>query len=125
MAFRTPNFNLSVNIWRGTLNPIINPPTLTVMGNLSRGNRVTAAGQSGGLDDLEFTMMLLLPALTDIQDRANGGDADVVECPAGTGRYYIVMQVDDAGKGFPNEYRWATMLKVEVVPGVFWPTPFP
>jgi hypothetical protein len=46
-----------------------------------------------------------------------------VEVPAGSGRYYEVVQVDDAGKGFPNEHRIAGL--IATVDLGMWPVPYP
>lgn len=63
---------------------------------------------------------LLLPPLTDIQDCFNAGGPDTVEAPAGSGRFYLVDMVDDLGKGFANEHRFALMEKTGT-----WPSPIP
>jgi hypothetical protein len=58
---------------------------------------------------------------TDIRDLNTATGYDIVEVPAGTGRLYLVEQVDDVGKGFLNEHRCATLSK-----GLFtWPSPIP
>jgi hypothetical protein len=58
-------------------------------------------------------MQLLLPALTDIRYSSllpsGAWVGDCVEAPAGSGRYYAVWAVDDAGKGFANEHRVAIL----------------
>ncbi len=48
------------------------------------------------------------------------GGADVVEAPAGSGRLYTVSYVNDSGAGFPNEHRFAVVIKA-----VPWPAPLP
>jgi hypothetical protein len=125
MAFRTPTFNLTVNIWRfGTL--VGNPPDVVTVGNLAFGRRghtldgsVTTSG----------AMFLLVPKLTDIRGKAESPLAapyDKVEVPAGSGRYYIVDFVDDSGKGFLNEHRVAIIYQanfIALVPN--WPLPTP
>ena len=55
---------------------------------------------------------------------------DVVEVPSGSGRWYQVNLVDDVVKGFTNEYRIATIVKIGqnyggTAPGLFWPIPMP
>lgn len=64
--------------------------------------------------------VLLLPPFTDIQDGFNGVGPDTVEIPAGSGRLYLANMVDDLGKGFPNEHRFAMVSKTGA-----WPTPVP
>jgi len=74
---------------------------------------------------------LLLPAGTDIRDPYCGGVGDLVEVPEGTGRWYVVILVDDVGKGFDNEYRLAAITKVSSSVYVndfgfmIWPSPIP
>jgi hypothetical protein len=70
-------------------------------------------------------MVLLLPKGTDVRDELNATGRDGVECPAGSGRFYEVIFVDDIGKGFPNEHRGATMEKTFGPGPTEWPTPIP
>lgn len=117
MAYRLPNFNLTVNVWRHGV-PITNPPTLTTPGNL----RGVAKGAIYDLASTStvFYWELLVPRLTDIRGIFHTTGSDVIECPAGSGRHYTVIWVDDVAKGFANEYRLA-MIVVKVP----WPTPTP
>lgn len=74
---------------------------------------------------------LLLPPLTDIRDASCNGFSDVVEVPSASGRWYVVMYVDDVAKGFANEYRTANLVKMgpDAIPTAvnfpYWPTPIP
>jgi hypothetical protein len=133
MAFTLPNFNLSVDIYTGPwLTRVLR---LSTTGNLAMGKRTAINTLS--IDPIDSTTglspELLLPPLTDVRDVASSGAnlADIVEVPAGSGRWYWVTSVDDIGKGFSNEHRCATLLKIwEGVdstrfPGLFWPTPIP
>jgi hypothetical protein len=125
MGFRLPTFNLNVNIW-GAGSHVGNPADRTCVGNLSPGERRSMIGSSEDFANLagltppmlgmvlmtQF-MYLLVPKLTDIRswDFSGGFDpCDCVEVPAGTGRYYMVTAVDDVGKGFANEHRFAVLL---------------
>lgn len=120
MAFTLPTFNLMVNIWRAG-NPHSNPPDVTSVCNLAMGRRVaSSAGIVTGVTATSNYWFLLLPALTDIRDSDCPSGADSVECPAGTLRFYNVVLVDDAGKGFANEHRVAFIEKVSP-----WPQPIP
>jgi len=114
MAFTIPQFPLTVNIWHdGPVFFPVGPPDLIVMGNLAWGRRVAvpSTGGTGSLGVPLFTMTLLVPKLTDIRGRLSTvAGADVVEVPAGSGRYYEVIYVDDLGKGFANEHRGALLL---------------
>lgn len=116
MAYVLPTFNLNVNVWRGpqTLPPG-GAPDLTPIGNLAAGRRLPFDNTSAVLD-----MYLLLPAGTDIRSSINATDPDVVEVPAGSGRFYLVAFVDDLGKGFANEHRFAVLLQTGT-----WPAPIP
>lgn len=131
MSFTLPSFNLTANILR------ISAGTYVVVGttdcNLAMGRR-TALDRFAGPSPTDFgglTPTLLCPAGTDIRDRSCGGNEDVLEVPAGSGRWYAASAVDDIGKGFANEHRAVTLLKV----GWFapwlgfglsaWPTPIP
>jgi hypothetical protein len=119
MTFTLPTFNLPVDIYTFGTYPGI--PRIVTVGNLSPGRRVStqywdwqAANQPG------LFMVLLLPAGTDIRGFNDGVGIDTVDCPSGSGRIYAVVMVDDAGKGFPNEHRFA--LLQQLTP---WPTPIP
>lgn len=132
MAFVTPTFNLNVRIYN-----VVLPSTLTIRVlspcNLAMGRRINwlhSAWLPGqGTDG--STPMLLLPAGTDIRDASTGQEADIVEVPSLSGRWYQVSNVDDVGKGFPNEYRMATIGKIYHYGGYIalgipnWPVPIP
>lgn len=130
MAYSLPTFNLNVDIYSVVAG--LKAYRLTSVCNLAMGKRVSQV-LSGGMESSSgygITPQLLLPALTDIRDVFCGVEPDVVECPAGSGRWYGVTLVDDIGKGFPNEHRVATLAKVAVyfevgvdVPN--WPIPIP
>jgi hypothetical protein len=120
MAYKIPTFILAVNIWRAATGTV-NPPDVTALGNLAWGRRVTAAvGIPEDLDPDTMISTLLLPKGTDVRDSYSPGGADVIECPAGSHRYYGVKQVDDVGKGFANEFRIAIVYKLAP-----WPAPIP
>jgi hypothetical protein len=75
---------------------------------------------------------LLFPAFTDVRDlNCVQVENDIVEVPSGSGRWYGVLLVDDVGKGFSNEHRYAAVAKISErqnatdFPGLFWPTPIP
>lgn len=106
MAFRVPNFNLVVNIWRRNgVAGVYALPDVVTAGNLSHGRRVMVSAFAGN-----SPMELLLPKLTDIRAVWNAVVYDVVEVPAGSQRFYQVTHVDDVAKGFANEYRLATIV---------------
>jgi hypothetical protein len=112
MAFTLPAFNLAVNLWRVGDPPIPAPSTRTFMANLARGNRHVITGYLGDFGQNPILeMMLLCPKLTDIRPYVSGFFNDLVEVPAGSGRYYVVFSVDDCAKGFANEYRCALLIR--------------
>jgi hypothetical protein len=110
MAYRLPTFNLSCNIWHNPAVPPAGAADVSPMANLTPGRRVTMPSEPIG----SLPMQLLLPALTDVRIQ------DIVECPAGTARWYEVLFVDDAGKGFANEHRIALLVQTGI-----WPAPIP
>jgi hypothetical protein len=107
MGFPVPTFNLQVNLWRsGAL--FANPPSLSFNANLSLGERVL--GDPHG----PLSPFLLCPKLTDIrgiQTQPPPYVVDLVECPAGSHRCYVVVGVEDVAKGFGNEYRLAVLVQ--------------
>jgi hypothetical protein len=114
-----PTFNLLVNVWTAGTAPPAAPRT-TCMGNLAFGRR-TGPVLPGVASSL---MQLLVPAGTDIRDGVNGPPGrDLLEVPAGTGRYYQVNVVDDLGKGFANEHRVVLCSKFQGFGN--WPIPIP
>lgn len=131
MAFTLPNFNLLCNVH--TVSGGVNTFRLAVMGNLAMGRRTAldrlAGEQTGGFFGLVPT--LLLPSGTDVRDASCGGEMDILEVPAGSGRWYLASAVDDIGKGFANEHRAVSLLKTWGFAGngsgltLPWPTLIP
>jgi len=134
MAFSVPAFPITCEVWNGPwLGKTLRLPAQPC--NLALGRRV----QQQFLDDpdqvatsgMSLQLALLLPPLTDLRDPYQGFPQDVIECPSGSGRWYGLLAYDDVGKGFPNEYRLAILVKIGNVidpvqyPGLFWPTPCP
>lgn len=109
MAYVLPTFNLTCNVWHNaSAASVYLIPDDTFDCNLSFGKRVTPGFTSGVF---HVGAMLLLPALTDIRSGWNGANPDLVECPAGSQRFYFAISVDDFGKGFSNEHRFAFLLQ--------------
>lgn len=98
-------------------------PDVVSAANLAWGRRVqlSATGGTTTIGVIVYLMSLLLPAGTDVRGVKSGYAGDNVECPAGSGRFYKVMFVDDIGKGFPNEHRSAQLLQDNAT----WPFPTP
>jgi len=122
MAFTLPSFPLTINIYDNGGGPGGAPRVVTVC-NLAYGKRVMTQYWSWGQDippSSSVFGLILLPPLTDIRDGFCPGGSDVVEVPAGSGRTYTVDMVDDLGKGFANEHRFAMLCKSGT-----WPEPIP
>lgn len=132
MSFTVPQMPLAVDIYTGPwLTRVLRVSTV---GNLAPGRRIVDGpfGWDGGNAVVPATVSLLLPAGTDVRDWSCAGhQTDFVEVPAGSGRWYGVLNVDDFGKGFPNEHRFAMIAKVfsflngTLYAGMDWPTPIP
>jgi hypothetical protein len=125
MTFSLPTYNLPVSIYTGTTIPPVGPPRVSTVGNLAWGlrtmpQRLTTNAATVSTSFSSATMLLLLPALTDIRPNGITAVADTVEVPSGSGRYYFVLFVDDIGKGFPNEHRGAMLQQHGT-----WPVPIP
>lgn len=119
MSFSPPTFNLTCNVWSAPAYPPA-PPRLVVACNLAWGRRI----HESFISTTSSIMQLLLPAHTDIRCSPNQVPLrDAVEVPAGSGRFYFVDYVDDAGKGFPNEHRVAVLLQTAFFG--LWPVPMP
>lgn len=68
-----------------------------------------------------MTMNLLLPKGVDVRGPQDTVSFDMAEVPAGSGRWYRVVGVDDVGKGFTNEHRTASLYAL----GGSWTAPYP
>jgi hypothetical protein len=74
---------------------------------------------------------VLFPQGSDVRDISCGSGSDLLEVPAGSGRWYLVVYVDDVAKGFTNEYRSASVIKIFGDDGASfrhfppWPAPIP
>lgn len=99
--------------------PPVGPPRVTTMCQLRYPGKLST-GQDSALSGWPFLWAILLPPLTDIRDTHSPSGADLVECPSGSNRFYVVRHVDDVAKGFPNEYRIAMVGKIGP-----WPEPIP
>jgi hypothetical protein len=137
MAFTLPDFNLTCEIFAGPYDT----RALRISGqvcNLAMGKRTTWGYHDPTVVGYGIaTATLLLPPLVDIRENAQlsgpfgTGVYDIVEVPSGSGRWYTVNSVDDIGKGFPNEHRWAGLAKLSSNSGLanttnlYWPIPMP
>lgn len=131
MAYKIPDFVVPVDVY--TVAAGAHTLRFSTMGNMMVGRTVKfpigAGEENTGITAL--SVQLALPALTDVRDASCGGDSDIVDCPAGSGRFYIVLGVEDVGKTFPNEFRVASLAKIWNFVGngagltAPWPTPIP
>lgn len=132
MPYSLPAFNLLCHIYDGPwLTKVFR---LEAPCNLAWGRRVQAFASEVFEPEVQpasVSMILLTPAGTDVRATVPSGMGDVVEVPAGSGRWYGVVAVDDLGKGFANEHRGAVINQVSqhldpvLYAGCLWPIPMP
>ena len=129
MGFRVPTFNLVCNVWSRADVPAgpVDIGTLPAPRIADLACQLRNWGKlSTGQDELNYWIFgseLLVEAGTDLRDNFSWDGVainkpDFVEVPAGSGRGYTIVQVDDVAKGFPNEYRVAIIFK-----NAKWPIP--
>jgi hypothetical protein len=118
MAFVIPTFNITVNVWHdGNMPPTL--PDLVIPAQL-RGYQPIAVAYNAEIVQIG-SVVLYVAAGTDLRDGPSSfGSTDLIEAPAGTGRFYKVIDVDDIARGFTNEHRYAVLYKFGS-----WPTPIP
>lgn len=130
MAYTIPDFNLTCDVWRG---PYLGR-SIAIAGlacNLAYGRRRSMPQDDIDQNGWVMAMSLLVPSSSDIRDLSCAAVQDVVEVPSGSGRWYQVANVDDIGKGFPNEHRCAALYKISEAmwgasyAGLMWPAPIP
>lgn len=121
MSFTVPTFNLHYNLWRsGNAPPAA--PDATGDCNLAFGRRVSSY-QGVISTPNEPIMSLLLPPGEDVRGPMCLHPDTCIEVPAGTGRFYTILGLDDSGKGFPNEHRVALLSWTDLFGD--WPSPIP
>jgi hypothetical protein len=139
MPYVIPAMPLVLNVWHqwDPTSVYAAPDVIKVPCNLSPGKRTFLAPfDSPFLGDIfnawvyAFPMEVLLPKLQDIRaPDLNGTLPDCLEIPGGSGRLYFVSYVDDIGKGFANEHRFAiayrAALELEFADAVVIPVPIP
>lgn len=130
MAFTLPDFNLTCKVYTGPWATRVVRLSAQPC-NLAFSRRTAKQAELETDNAFSILMYLLVPALTDLRDLSCSAVQDVVECPAGSGRWYQVAGVDDIGKGFSNEHRCAMLFKISEAmfgapyTGLAWPTPIP
>ena len=123
MPYSLPTFNLLCNIWHPpyVIPPIGGPSESIVPCQLRDPGRGPSETQRNPTTlNWQPGFTLLVPKLTDVRDAYSPGGADLIECPAGSNRWYQANYVDDVAKGFPNEYRKVFLCKAGT-----WPSPIP
>ncbi len=119
-----PVFPLLANVWH-TGNPVTDPPDLAnikaelVVTVHHRQVTGTTTQNKGNI-----TRFIYFEKGTDVRAIWPAGFPDVVELPAGSAKYYDIVDVDDVAKGFPNEFRVAAVVVTSQVAGP-WPVPYP
>lgn len=128
MAFRLPTFNLRCVITQPDvpLTPAIPTAPYRIVDQLcqltyGRRAQVVSTGGTTTAGVLVLSMNLLLPKLIDVRGPQDTVSWDMVEVPAGSGRWYQVVAVDDIGKGFSNEHRSASIFAL----AGGWTAPYP
>lgn len=127
MAYKLPVFNLNANIWRNAHDPTMVAPDGVASVCLAFGRHVSApySGGTASLGVVSVSPQALFPLGTDVRDGGDGNGQDIVEIPAGTGRYYFVVFADSIGRGFSNEHILAVLNKTWQLGGLAWPAPTP
>lgn len=123
-VYRPPTFNLICDIYSMVgLLPVLRAIAVPVQ--LYNPWRNNTGGQEPAqtvpaTQSAFASIILRFPAFTDVRSQwcSPTGRGDQIECPSGSGVFYIVSDVNDVAKGFPNEYRAALCT-------IWRPTPVP
>ncbi len=111
-TYVVPAMPLRCNIWRNGVSTDDPPSNADVRCNKSLGQRNAGSflecGKPFGLGG----MWLLVPYGTPLYGCESVNCSDTVECPAGSGSFYIVRWADNAAEGFANQYRFGHMQAV-------------
>lgn len=102
-----PAFGVPANVWRFANWVAFFPPDVVTESELILRKPVVFINNNGAAFTQSFVVELWFPPLTDVRGWAGHVDPDVVEFPAGSGRLYTTIYVDDYAKGLPNEFRVA------------------
>ena len=133
-----PNFNLQAAIWYAYDRAVSAYAGYDnrLLCNLTPGRRVMTTFNGvqwihpNGVSMLPNPMEVLLEKGTTVSPMYDvvGNNCDLMEIPFGSTRFYLVICVDDIGKGFANEHRFAFINMVNqavVFTDVTWPFPVP
>lgn len=127
VAFRLPTFNLQANLWHNrdfTAGVPGIPPDLPALPCQLRSALASMQVDTALGGTLSISELILFPKGTDVRAAHPANKGDLLEVPAGSGRFYYTLQVSDIHKGFTNEYRVAAAQAGVSAPG-FWPFPTP
>ena len=82
--------------------------------NLQGGRRGLTAqfGEVGNGEQTGQAYLLVAPR-TDLRDPLSASQQDLVEVPKGSGSFYQVLFVGDVGRGYPNEFRFGILDKIQ------------
>lgn len=120
MHIKSPKFPLLCNIYAGAI-----PPVGVLRNSAKCQLQWTGLDMNGSTMPVGFystaVRQLWMPAFTDIRPAQMAMFPDIVEVPAGSLRFYQVIDVDDIAKGFPNEFRMALIAMIPFI----WPIPIP
>lgn len=107
MAHQFPTFAADANIWREASWVAVLPPDVVTVASLIM-RKPTVFTIPAALDlESGVVVELWFPPLTDVRGFKGIPVHDFIEFPAGSGRVYRAIYVDDYAKGFPNEFRVA------------------
>lgn len=128
MVYRLPTFNLKCSISQPDNFGIPSIPSAPyrITGQIcqltyGRRGAIPAFFEAAAVGAFAQTMSLLLPPKADIRGPQDVDSFDCVEVPEGSGRWYSVCAVDDIGRGFTNEHRFAQIFAIVGT----WVPPYP
>lgn len=114
MPFRSPTLNLNANIWPAQGDSQVPPPAGLNFLTTPCQIRVYRTAFLLNAAELNASLIGLVLAKGSVIGSAgdNNAFADLVEVPANSQRFYLVVAVEDVAKGFDNEYRLAALVRV-------------
>lgn len=119
-----PSLPMMMNVWHWPNTPG-NPPDALIPAALRTDVTNTSSQYTAATAFLQLIRMIYVAKGTDLRPQwPVTARCDIVELPAGTGRIYLVADVDDVAKGDPNEFRTARVIPNTLFPGS-WPQPIP
>lgn len=126
MTHKLPTYNLPYNLWRGG-SSLADPPDATGLCELVVKPSFRQANSTATVNQSCVLRCMYVPKLTDIRPVWSPAGSDTVEIPAGSGRTYGIIDVDDVAKGFSNEFRLGQLAAVQHITGgaATWPFPIP